>query len=137
MAIKTQQNDASVDRFIDAVEDPQKKADSLRLVQIYKDITGEDPKMWGTAIIGFGQYHYKYASGQEGDWMLGGFSPRKAAITLYLSTGFGPNNDLLAKLGKHKLGKGCLYIAKLADVDEAVLRSLMTESYAEMKRLNP
>lgn len=132
--LKTKVNDASVNDFLNAVEDEARRADSLTLLKMFKEVTSEEPKMWGAAIVGFGQYRYKYASGQEGDWMLTGFSPRKAAITLYLTTGFEMNQDLLAKLGKHKLGKGCLYIKRLADIDDTVLRQLISLCYKEMKK---
>ncbi len=132
--LKTKVNDASVNDFLNVVEDEAKRADSLTLLKMFKEVTSEEPKMWGAAIVGFGQYRYKYASGQEGDWMLTGFSPRKAAITLYLTTGFEMNQDLLAKLGKHKLGKGCLYIKRLADIDDTVLRQLISLCYKEMKK---
>jgi len=135
--LKTKKNDASVEDFLALVPGDQKRADSQKLLAMYKEITGEEPKMWGSAIVGFGQYHYKSKrSSQEGDWMLGGFSPRKAALTLYLTTGFEMHTVLLEKLGKHKLGKGCLYINKLSDVDEKTLRELIKVSYADMKKRN-
>lgn len=133
--LKTLKNDANVEDFLNSVEDDTKRADSLTLLQMFKDVTGQEPKMWGSAIVGFGQYHYKSErSSQEGDWMLTGFSPRKASITLYLTTGFAMRAPLLEKLGKHKLGKGCLYINKLADVDQKVLKDLVKASYQDMKK---
>ena len=95
-------------------------------VKEYRRLTGETPRLWGDSIVGFGSYHYAYASGREGDWFVTGFSPRKQNLTLYAAGGFEPHTALLAKLGKHKLGKGCLYINKLQDVDQEVLRALMT-----------
>jgi len=132
--LKTHKNDASVKDFLNTVDDEAKRADSYKLMQIFEDVTKEVPKMWGSAIIGFGNYHYVYESGREGDWMLAAFSPRKAALTLYLTTGFEMNQDLLAKLGKYKLGKGCLYVKRLSDVDESVLTQLIQHSYDEMKK---
>src|SRR4051812_37609981 len=114
--IKTTVNDASVDDFINSAPE-SKRADARVLLELFKRITGEQPKMWGPSIIGFGQYHYKSErSRQEGDWMLTGFSPRKAAISLYVMLGHGHFDELLGKLGKHKTGVGCLYVNKLADV---------------------
>ena len=135
--LKTQKNDASVENFLSTVSDETQRADSYKLLEIFAKQTGEEPRMWGSAIVGFGQYHYKYESGREADWMLAGFSPRKAALTLYLSTGFEMDQDLLSKLGKHKLGKGCLYIKRLSDIDEDTLKLLITASYQEMKQRNP
>lgn len=133
--IKTRQNDASVEDFLNAVDDPKKRADGHALLEIFKQITKEQPKMWGASIVGFGQYHYKSErSSQEGDWMLTGFSPRKANLTLYILSGPDKYPKLLDTLGKHKLGKGCLYINKLADVDLAVMKELITRSYQDMKR---
>jgi len=135
--IKTRVNDDSVEDFLNGVADETKRRDGLTLLGLFKRLTGEQPKMWGSSIIGFGQYHYKSErSRQEGDWMLTGFSPRKAALTLYLMLGHGDYTDLLEKLGKHKTGMGCLYINKLADVDQAVLEELITRSYTVMKKEN-
>lgn len=135
--VKTTVNDASVENFINSVDDETKRQDSFTLLETYKRLTGERPKMWGSSIIGFGQYHYKSEkSRQEADWMLAGFSPRKQALTLYLMLGYGDHNDLLEKLGKHKTGKGCLYINKLADIDMKVLEELIERSYVTMKKQN-
>ncbi|HVQ43400.1 MAG TPA: DUF1801 domain-containing protein [Candidatus Saccharimonadia bacterium] len=134
--LKTQVNDASVTDFMNAAPEPRRE-DGLVLLELFKKITGEKPKMWGTSIVGFGQYHYKSErSRQEGDWMLTGFSPRKAALTLYLMLGHGDYDELLGKLGKHKKGGGCLYINKLADVDMGVLEELIGQSYKHMKDTN-
>lgn len=134
--LKTKLNDGSVEAFIDAVPEETKRTDGFTLLEVYSRITGEPAKMWGSSIIGFGQYHYKSErSTQEGDWMLTGFSPRKANLTLYFMPGFDAYGDLLAKLGKHKISQGgCLYINKLADVDQKVLEELITASYKDMKR---
>ena len=127
--LKTKLNDASVEDFLNTVEDEQKRKDCLEIVKIMKQVTKEEPKMWGPSIIGFGSYHYKYESGREGDMMQIGFSPRKQNITLYVGLGDNTENPLLKKLGKHTTGKGCLYIKKLADVDKQVLQDLITNSY--------
>lgn len=133
--IKTHVSDASVEDFLNAVEGEVKKADSFKILAIYKAATGETPKMWGTSIIGFGQYHYKSErSTQEGDWPLAAFSPRKQNVTLYIMVGMGDYDDLLSKLGKHKTSKACLYINKLSDVDEAVLKQLIKRSYEDAKK---
>jgi len=115
--VKTKVNDASVTDFLNSVTDEQKRKDSLAILKIMKQMTKEEPKMWGASIVGFGSYHYKGASGREGDWMQIGFSPRKQNLTLYLMGGFNAHTDLLKKLGKHKTSVGCLYIKKLEDVD--------------------
>ncbi len=135
--IKTRVNDEDVEGFINKVNSETKQQDAFALLEMFKRLTGEEPKMWGSSIIGFGQYHYKSErSSQEGDWMLTGFSPRKQALTLYLMLGHGDYTGLLDKLGKHKTGKGCLYINKLADVDTDVLEQLIKRSYAAMKKEN-
>ncbi len=135
--IKTHVDDASVTDFINAVPDKVKKQDSFMLLELFKKITGEQPKMWGSSIIGFGQYHYKSErSKQEGDWPLTGFSPRKQNLTLYIMQGFEDYAGLLKKLGKHKISVGCLYINKLADVDMAVLEELVNESFIQMKKVH-
>lgn len=128
--LKTKKNDASVEGFLDSVEPEQKRADAKTIDKLMRKVSGEKPKMWGSAIVGYGTYHYTYASGREGDWMKIAFSPRKQNLTLYLMPGyqFDSMKELLSKLGKHKLGKGCLYINKLADVDLDVLEKLMRES---------
>lgn len=133
-SLKTTVNDASVEDFINAVPEDEKKSDSFTLLKLFSKITGEKPKMWGSSIIGFGKYHYKSErSKQEGDWPLTGFSPRKQNLTLYFMPGFGDYQDLLKKLGKHKTSVGCLYINKLADVDLDVLETLIKKSFTAMK----
>ena len=135
--LKTRLNDASVDDFINTVPDEVKKKDSFALLELFSEITGEKPKMWGSSIIGFGQYHYKSErSRQEGDWPLTGFSPRKQNLSLYVMPGFDDYQDLLDKLGKHKTSVGCLYINKLADVDLKILEKLVQKSYLDMKQKN-
>lgn len=125
---KTQKTEQSVESFLSTIDTDQKRNDSVAIIEIMQKVTGEAPKMWGTSIIGFGDLHYKYASGREGDWFKTGLSPRKAAITVYLSGGFDRQQDLLATLGKHKTGKGCLYINKLSDVNVAVLEQMLVRS---------
>ncbi|MBC8329874.1 MAG: DUF1801 domain-containing protein [Planctomycetes bacterium] len=128
--LKTKQHDGDVEAFLDAVEPEQRRRDSRAVCRIMQEVTGEPPKMWGPSIVGFGSYHYVYASGREGDWMLSGFSPRKQALTLYIMSGFTRYDELMAKLGKYKTGKACLYLKKLEDVDEKVLRELIRLSVA-------
>ena len=126
--LKTRATDASVKAFLDAVEHPTRKADGFELLEIMKEVTHEKPVLWGTSIIGFGSYHYKYASGREGDWFKVGFSPRKRSLTIYLAPGLDDINDLREELGKHRVGKGCLYINKLSDVDTDVLKQIIKKS---------
>lgn len=126
--IKTKQNDASVTAFLDRVADEKRRRDSYVMLEMMKKITGDEPKMWGDAIIGFGIEHYQYASGREGDMPIIGFSPRKQALTLYISMEFDGAQELLNRLGKYKRGKVCLYINRLTDVDMAVLEDLITRS---------
>ena len=134
--LKTQVNEASVEGFLNSVEDEQKRAECFEIFKMMKQVTKEEPKMWGASIVGFGSYHYKGASGREGDWFITGFSPRKQNLTLYLNHGFDVHEDLLKKLGKYKTGMGCLYVKKLDDVDKNVLKELVTESVKRMKMLS-
>jgi len=127
---KTKPTELSAAAFIDALPDETRRADAKRLIKLMQSATGEKPKMWGPSIVGFGSHHYKYESGREGDMPLAGFSPRKAATVLYGLMGSGESEALLAKLGKHTTGKGCLYIKKLADVDQKVLETLVVKSVA-------
>jgi len=131
--LKTKMNDASVEEFLQSIENEQREKDSLIVLDMMKKISKSQPRMWGNSIIGFGNYHYKYASGREGDWFLTGFSPRKNALTLYLTCGFEPFDYLLKKLGKYKIGKGCLYIKKIEDVDVEVLQDLIIQSIKYLK----
>lgn len=133
--LKTKVNDLSVEGFLNSVADEQKRKDSFEILKLMKQVTKETPKMWGSSIVGFGSYHFKYASGREGDWMLTGFSPRKQNLTLYLMGGFNLHQDLLKKLGKYKTSVGCLYINKLDDVDRKVLKALVVESVKTMKKV--
>jgi hypothetical protein len=127
---KTKPTKLSVPAFIDALTDETKRADAKALVKLMQSVTGEKPKMWGPSIIGFGSHHYTYESGREGDMPLAGFSPRKAATVIYGMTGFSESPVLLARLGKHTTGGGCLYIKKLADVDQDTLEALIVKSLA-------
>ena len=133
---KTRPTDQTVLEFLNSVEHKTRRADGLTLLKMMEEITGEDAVMWGSSIVGFGSYHYKYESGREGDMPLVGFSPRKQSMTLYIMPGFDEYEGMLAELGKHKIGKACLYVNKLADVDEAVLRRLVKHSYEHMKETN-
>jgi|ERR1700722_11069336 hypothetical protein len=134
---KTKPTKLSVAAFIDALSDKTKRADAKALVKLMQSASGEKPKMWGSSIIGFGSYHYTYESGREGDMPLAGFSPRKAATVLYGVTRSSDSEALLAKLGKHTTGKGCLYVKKLADVDQKVLQALVVKSLAAMRARQP
>ena len=133
---KTKPTDRSVEDFLNAIPDGQKRADAVALVKLIRQVTRLEPTMWGS-IVGFGRYHYKYASGREGDSMLVGFSPRKQNLTLYLMLGLGDNAALLKKLGKHQTGKGCLYINRLADVDLPTLKALIRQSVRNLKATYP
>ncbi|RRJ61580.1 DUF1801 domain-containing protein [Paenibacillus oralis] len=132
--LKTKENENSVIEFIENVGHPQKKEDAYRLLDIFTETTGFQAKMWGSSIIGFGSYHYKYASGHEGDAPLVGFSPRKAKISLYMATGDGAREELLASFGKHTAGKGCVYINKVDDIDINVLRALIKQSVEFLRK---
>ena len=133
---KTKVNKASVDKFLKSMKDEQKREDCYKVLEIMKKATKAEPKMWGASIVGFGSFHYKYASGREGDWMLVGFSPRKQNLTLYIMSGFDEYDSLMKKLGKHSTGKSCLYIKKLEDVDIKVLKELVTKSVRHMQKAN-
>lgn len=130
--LKTQKTGASVAAFLEGVASEKKREDSYAILDLMGQVTGEEPAMWGTSIVGFGSYRYKYASGREGEWFLAGFSPRKRNLTLYIMSGFDAYEPLLAKLGKYKTGKSCLYINKLEDVDLGILRELVGLSVAHM-----
>lgn len=130
--LKTQVNDANVEAFLNTIEDVKKRQDSFAVLELMKEVTGSEPKMWGSSIIGFGDTRYKYATGREGNWFLTGFSPRKQNLTLYITGGFDEHAELMQTLGKHKIGKGCLYINKLSDIDQAKLRELIKRSVAAM-----
>ena len=134
--LKTKVNDASVTKFLNSVADEQKRNDCFEILKLMKQITKEEPKMWGSSIVGFGSYHYKGKSGREGDWMLTGFSPRKQNLTLYLMGGFDTHAALLSKLGKFTTGAGCLYIKALDNVDKKVLKELVQASVRRVKQLS-
>lgn len=132
--LKTRENNASVAAFIAAIEDPEQRSDARKIATMMRAASGSRPRIWGTSIVGFGSYHYRYASGREGDWPIVGFSPRKQNIAVYIMAGFSGSEKLLGKLGKHKTGKSCLYIKRLDDIDQAVLRKLIDESIQTMQK---
>ena len=133
---KTKPNDQSVEGFLNKVPDDKKRQDSFAILELMKQVTGEEPIMWGDSIVGFGTYKYKYASGKEGEWPVTGFSPRKQNLTLYIMSGFDEYDELLENLGVHSTGKSCLYIKKLEDVDQDVLRDLVSKSVEHMETNN-
>ena len=126
--LKTKENDVNVEEFIEKIENTARKTDCKHLLQIMKEITRKEPKMWGSSIVGFGHYHYKYPTGREGDWFQVGFSPRKQNLTIYVMQGFEKNQDLMEKLGTYTTGVSCLYMKSLNDVDESILRELIKRS---------
>ena len=130
---KTQKTGASVDEFMASVEKRRRREDGLTLLHMMKEVTGLEPEMWGPSIVGFGDYHYQYDSGREGDMPLTGFSPRSRSLSLYIMAGFDEYDNLLNRLGKHRIGASCLYINKLADVDMGVLRDLIAQSYEHIR----
>jgi hypothetical protein len=130
---KTTKNEASVAEFLAAVADPHRRADAQAACALMADVTGLPPAMWGSSIVGFGSYRYRYASGRAGDWPAVGLSPRKQALTIYVSEGFDAYDELLGRLGPHSVGKSCLYLKRLSDIDEQVLRSLIDGGF---RRLN-
>jgi len=132
--IKTHRTDDSVDAFIGAIADEARREDCLTLLALMKRATGEEPQVWSSGLIGFGTYHYRSSSGQEGDWFPVGFASRKAALTVYLGLELDALAELLGRLGKHKTGKGCIYIKRLSDVDPGALELLVAEAYARMKQ---
>lgn len=134
---KTKETDADVIEFIEAVENPKKRQDAYRLLEIFEEVSGHEAKMWGPSIIGFGSYHYVYATGHQGDAPLVGFSPRKAKISLYTATSKGEHEPLLKELGKHTSGKACIWVNKVDDIDEEVLKKMITRSIADIQELYP
>ena len=130
---KTRKTGASVEEFLSSVENKRRREDGRTLLTMMRDITGLEPEMWGPSIIGFGDYHYKYESGREGDMFLTGFSPRKQSLSLYVMDGFDGRDEILNRLGKHRKSVSCLYINKLADVDMDVLRELIQQSFEHSK----
>ncbi|MEX3007942.1 DUF1801 domain-containing protein [Hoeflea sp. TYP-13] len=135
--LKTRPNNSSVEAFIAGVEDEKKRADSHELIKMMRRVTGEEPVMWGTAIIGFGTYRYTYANGRPAEMCATGFSPRKSALTLYIMPGFSAYDGLLSRLGRYKTGKSCLYIKRLSDVDPDILEELVDRAYRYMKDRYP
>ena len=132
--LKTKVNDANVTTFLDSIADETKRKDAYTIFEIMHKATKTKPKMWGDSIVGFGDYHYVGKSGREGDWFLAGLSPRKQTLTLYMLGGWEQHDELLAKLGKYSLGKGCLYIKRLADVDLSILNKLIVEAVKRAKK---
>lgn len=132
--LKTKKTSASVDLFLQSIPNEKKRQDAYRILSLMQEVTGEEPAMWGSSMIGFGKYHYKYASGRAGEWFLTGFSPRKQNLTLYIMAGFDGYDQLLRNLGKFKTGKSCLYINKLEDVDLSILKELVRQSAEHMGR---
>jgi hypothetical protein len=132
--VKTRATDASVVGYLRSIPDVARRQDCLHMFEIMKRVTGAEPRLWGAGMVGFGSYHYRYESGREGDWFVTGFSPRKGDLTLYIMAGFDRYPELLERLGKFKTGKSCLYVKKLADVDEQVLFELIAASVDHMRR---
>ena len=134
-ALKTQRNSGSVKEFIDAIADEHRRKDARTVAALMQDVTGEKPAMWGTSMVGYGAYHYRYASGQQGDWPLVAFAPRKDSLTVYIMPGFQEYGALLEKLGPHKTGKSCLYIKSVDDVHLPTLKALVRQSVRHMKQV--
>lgn len=132
--LKTKVNEQSVTKFLNSITDKQRREDCFTVLEMMKKATKTEPKMWGSSIVGFGNYHYVYASGREGDWFLTGFSPRKQNLTLYIMGGLPAHEALLQKLGKHKTGKSCLYVNKLEDLDLPTLRKLIVEGVKRARK---
>jgi len=132
-SLKTQPYDRDIPQFLSTVEDEQKRADCFTLLDLMQETTEESPQYWHSNMVGFGQYHYRYASGNEGDWFLTGFSPRKKNLTIYIMAGFERYEYLMDKLGKYKIGKSCLYVNRLSDIDLEVLKKLVKESVAYLR----
>lgn len=134
---KTTRTNQSVAAYLNAIEDPARRSECKKLDRLFREVTGEKPTMWGESIVGYGTYHYKYASGREGDWPVSGFSSRKQAITVYIMSGFPAHDALMKRLGKFKTGKSCLYVRNLSDIDEDVLRMLVVESVEYVRQRYP
>ncbi|MEO0330526.1 MAG: DUF1801 domain-containing protein [Bacteroidota bacterium] len=132
-SLKTQPYDRDISEFLSKVEEPQKREDCFTLLELMKEETGEEPQYWHNNMVGFGQYHYRYATGTEGDWFLTGFSPRKQSLTIYIMAGFERYDELMTNLGKYKTGKSCLYVKRLSDIDQKILRELVSESVAYLR----
>lgn len=134
---KTRATDGSVEDFLRGVEPERRRDDGFALLELFRRTTGWEPRLWGPSIVGFGEYHYKYDSGREGDFLATGFSPRKAKLTLYIMPGYENYGDILERLGKHSLGKSCLYINKLPDIDQAVLAELIAAGLTDLQKKYP
>jgi hypothetical protein len=135
--LKTRQTDASVEEYLDTIEDPRRRADCAAISALMKKVTKCEPKMWGPSIVGFGSYHYRYKTGHEGDACLAGFSHRRPEIVVYIAHGFESREKLLQELGRHRTGKYCVYIKRLSDIDVGVLEKLVKASVAEMRKRYP
>jgi nucleoid DNA-binding protein len=131
--LKTKPTEASVKEFLNQIPDKERREDCLAVAKMMEEITGEAPKMWGPSIVGFGTYHYKYASGREGDWLVTGFSPRKKDLTLYIMMGLEKHPELMEQLGKHSVSKSCLYIKRLSDVHPPTLKKLIKASIRDLR----
>lgn len=131
--LKTKPTNQSVADFLGKIPDAQRREDCFAIAKLMEEITGSKPRMWGTAIVGFGTFHYKYASGREGDWLMTGFSPRKQDLTLYILMGFQKHGELMKQLGKYRLGKSCLYIKRLSDIHLPTLKKLLKASVKDLK----
>ena len=132
---KTKPTNASVEKFLNQIPDEVRREDCFKIAKMMEEITGCKPKMWGPSIVGFDTYHYKYASGHEGDWPIAAFSPRKQDLTIYVMPGFRKYKELMQQLGKHRTGKSCLYIKRLSDVHVPTLKKIIRQSVKEMKQL--
>lgn len=135
MANKTQPHDLNPEDFIRTVEPPRRREDGLVLLDLFKRVTGYQPVMWGPSIIGYGRYHYRYDSGREGDFLATGFSPRKVSLSIYIMPGYQDYSEILSRLGKHKIGKSCLYVNKLADIDLGVLEELIGTGLKDLNQI--
>ena len=133
--LKTKPTRSSVTAYIKSIKDYKRRKDCIAVMAMMRQITGKPPKMWGTSIVGYGNYHYKYKSGREGDWFITGFAPRKQNLTIYIMPGFSKYSNIMKNLGKYKLGVSCLYIKSLADVDEKLLAELIEKSVADMRTM--
>ena len=133
--LKTKPTNASVEKFLNQITDEERREDCFKVAKIMEEITGCKPTMWGPSIVGFDTYHYKYASGQEGDWPIAAFSPRKQDLTLYILPGFQESRELMEALGKHRTGRSCLYIKRLSDIHVPTLKKLIRQSVKRMKQI--
>lgn len=135
--LKTRKTESSVDAFLEGIADPKQREDAKRVSRLMEEVTGDRPAMWGESMVGFGKYCYAYASGRTGEWFLAGFAPRKGNLTLYIMPGWEYYADFLQRLGKHKIGKSCLYIKKLDDIDWATLEALIREAVSRAQATPP